>query len=702
MPAFEIVHKGGDAKLKNKYGVYSRQELERQLRQGSFTIKEFASIYSLTPGQMTHILRTLDIDYRNPLNSTRVLDADISDDLHQVLLGTLLGDGYFRTPKCYGLGHGVYQMDYCYHVAEQMHQFVASFGDKDTGGSTEKSFEFWTFRHEVLRAYHDRFYSRGLKKKYFTQESAPDLGPAGLAYWYMDDGKWSSHGAYLCVGKVSEEEGQVLTSLLRNRFDLECTFQCHDARNGNYTIYVTAETRGKFFDIISPYVIPSMKYKLVGSSPPRISFDRDAVVSRHRELCLKAGRRVRYFGDAEISSFVSSWDMKSPKETLVENIRDDIANNRQVSHTCLRELPSEEMLRSMLERGMTDGQVAERYGVGRNTIAALRRSLKIGRRSSRVTVSKISTLFELFEQPDMTIKRAMEETGLSFYKVKGWLKKTGRSKSHQRMMKERMLAKDLQQLDFDPSSAGMSEYVFSKEEMSEEIKNFLKKYEWLKTVGVTAKWCFIMRLRGHLAGVQILNEPAAYSHILGPRTREWECLIQRGCTISWAHEHLGSRMLMMSVNWMIANTEKRVFVGYADPQAGEVGVIYQACNFLYLGDRFGIKNRYRHPTYKKGKSFCEHSLRRTSVFKKWCSDNGVEIKPGWIKPNGFKDVKKIPPEIKKAWYDWGNAIVQESKKVAVDPKGKYVLIKGRDRRETKFLQSLLKYKTYPYPKRSQD
>lgn len=272
-------------------------------------------------------------------------------------------------------------------------------------------------------------------------------------------------------------------------------------------------------------------------------------------------------------------------------------------------------------------------------------------------------------------------------------------KCHQRIMKEQRLSEDIVSLSFDPRQSSIDEYIFAKESFSDEIKKFLIFYEWLQTVGVSAKWCFTMRLKGHLAGVQIFNEPAAYSKILGERSLKMECLIQRGCTISWAHPHLGSKMLMASIKWMVKNTEKRIFVGYADSAAGEIGVLYSACNFKYLGNKFGITCKYKHPTYKPNKPFCAHSLKRTSVFKWWCKQNNVKIEKDYIKSNGFKDLKAISPDIKRAWYDWAKKIISESEKIPVESKGKYVLIKGKDRREQKILDKQFIAKTYPHPKR---
>lgn len=272
-------------------------------------------------------------------------------------------------------------------------------------------------------------------------------------------------------------------------------------------------------------------------------------------------------------------------------------------------------------------------------------------------------------------------------------------KCHQRLMKEQNLAKDLASLSFDPKEVPLSEYVFSKDNYDKSISQFLHSYEWLQTPGVSPKWCFTVKLRGILVGVQLLNEPATYSKLLGDQTMKWECLIQRGATISYAHPHLGSWMLSKAIDWMVRNTDKRVFVGYSDGLAGEYGTIYQASNFKYLGDGWGTDYKYTHPTYRNGKEFCKHSLRRTSVLKSWCKQNGITVEKNWIKPNGFKDLSIIPQQIKQAWYEWGNKLVEESTKIKIPSKGKYVLVKGKNHKEQKYLNALCNFKTYPFPKR---
>jgi hypothetical protein len=232
------------------------------------------------------------------------------------------------------------------------------------------------------------------------------------------------------------------------------------------------------------------------------------------------------------------------------------------------------------------------------------------------------------------------------------------------------------------------------------MNKFVQKYEWLRSIGVSAKWCFSARVHDILAGMQAFNEPAAYSGTFGKDAIKLECLIQRGCTISWAHEHLGSKMLMYSVRWMVNNTSKRVFYGYSDPSAGEIGTIYQACNFKYLGNTFGTDWKYTNPNWRNGKEFCAHSMKRTSLLKQWCKWNNIKIEDGWLKPNGFKDLSVIPKKVKQAWYTWGDKIIKESTRIPVDKKGKYVLIKGKNRREQEELDKIFSVvKTFPYPKR---
>lgn len=235
----------------------------------------------------------------------------------------------------------------------------------------------------------------------------------------------------------------------------------------------------------------------------------------------------------------------------------------------------------------------------------------------------------------------------------------------------------------------IKDFVICDCRFSPEIRAFVERYEWMGTVGVSPRWCFAARIDGVLAGVVCMNLPNAFSKMFGPETKQLECLIQRGASASFGHKHLGSKLIMWAVRWMVANTSRRVFYGYSDPRAGERGIIYSACNFLHMGDKFGATTLYRSIEWGGGKEFSPQSLRRTPVLKRWMRENNVPWLPEYAKPNGFKDLSRLPVEVKNAWYRWGDQVVGRAEAIPIPKKRKWVMILGRDRKETKRLRLLL-------------
>ncbi len=272
--------------------------------------------------------------------------------------------------------------------------------------------------------------------------------------------------------------------------------------------------------------------------------------------------------------------------------------------------------------------------------------------------------------------------------------------SHQYKLRQDTLKEDLSCLDFDPSTVTPKDFKLSYEEYSEEIGLFIKRYEWLGTVGVYPKWVFTARYRSILCGVVLFNEPNAYSKVLGEDTPIYEALIQRGACISWSPKGLASKLIMFGCRYLVKATQKRCFVGYSDSEAGEIGTIYQACNFEFLGSKFGASTLYTHPEFKNGNPFSSQVLRRTSTLRWWAKRNNILMEKSWLKDNGFKDLSAIPEDVKNKWRDWQKRIVSESTPVKQSKKGKYVYVLGRTKIEQKNLNKLKTYKPKPYPKRT--
>lgn len=276
------------------------------------------------------------------------------------------------------------------------------------------------------------------------------------------------------------------------------------------------------------------------------------------------------------------------------------------------------------------------------------------------------------------------------------------TRCHQYLMKLHLINDDKKRLPFDTGALKASQFNIQHENFSKEITKFIEQYEWLGAVGNTPKWCYTARYQRLLAGVVLINEPNAYSLLLGKKTPSYEALIQRGATASWTPKNLGSRLIMFACRHMVAHTNKRLFVCYADPKAREIGTIYQACNFDYLGDSFGAGFVYHNPEINDGFPFSAQTLKRTSAFRKWCRTSGIPLNPSWIKSNGFKNLRTIPESIKNAWYKDIEETLERCIKTPIEKKHKYALLLFKNKREQREITPLKRYKTYPYPKRAKE
>ena len=210
---------------------------------------------------------------------------------------------------------------------------------------------------------------------------------------------------------------------------------------------------------------------------------------------------------------------------------------------------------------------------------------------------------------------------------------------------------------------GIKEFSLSQEKFTKEHREFIERFEWLGTVGNSPVSTFAARLDGVLAGVVLFGRAAGRTPFLA---------IQRGANAPFAHQHLSSRLIGFSLRALKKEGKWDAVIGYSDPRAGEIGTIYSACNFQYMGDSFGAKAMYVNTAFR-AIPFSPASLRRTSILKRWYKQTyGVRLPETWLKPNGFKDVTLVPRPILQEWYAWGDKIIAEASKEEIPLKSKWV------------------------------
>lgn len=254
--------------------------------------------------------------------------------------------------------------------------------------------------------------------------------------------------------------------------------------------------------------------------------------------------------------------------------------------------------------------------------------------------------------------------------------------------------------DEDIQNINLDDFEFScvtTKEEKQESTEFIKRYEWLGTVGSYPTHWFTARYKGILGGVIIMGMPNAFSKLLGEDTKDIERLIARGASASWTPKNLGSKFLMWCIKWMVDNTQYRLFVAYSDLLARERGRIYQALNFYYLGQKSGTNVRCINP-YNPDKIVTDRAFRARSFYKKYCKDLGIEIQKDWF---GEQSVHwdKIPDDIEKKLRDYSKEMYKKAEKIQFPNKRKWAFVLGRDKRETKQLRKkfLELNKVYDYP-----
>lgn len=123
---------------------------------------------------------------------------------------------------------------------------------------------YWirTFSHPLFYCYKNMFYKTyncGKWRKIIPKDLANHLTPRALAYWYMDDGHMESSGFRIATHGFSWNEHLLLKQVFLNNLNISITIR---ETRGFYYIYIPAQYKQIFSNIIKPYILPCFKYKL--------------------------------------------------------------------------------------------------------------------------------------------------------------------------------------------------------------------------------------------------------------------------------------------------------------------------------------------------------------------------------------------------------------------------------------------------------
>jgi LAGLIDADG DNA endonuclease family len=174
-----------------------------------------------------------------------------------LVIGSLLGDGYLMPTTagcCFRVTHGHQQRHYVDWKFSLISEFVRT-APRVSG----RSYYFRTVTHPELSGLRQAFYAPGARKGIPLDLLNLELTAFGLAIWFMDDGAADRNQLRLNTQSFSQDENLVLAEFLHAKFGIAAQLNKDKDR---YRLRIGAKSVARFIILVSPYVIPSMQYKL--------------------------------------------------------------------------------------------------------------------------------------------------------------------------------------------------------------------------------------------------------------------------------------------------------------------------------------------------------------------------------------------------------------------------------------------------------
>lgn len=192
-----------------------------------------------------------------------------NQDVLSVLVGSLLGDGYAERLKNGGVRfrfrQTVKHKEYLFYLYDFFNKrgycsnnLPVLFKQVD-GDKTFESYRFDTYAYSSWMWLYKLFYTNN-KVKVIPKNIAELLTPQALAIWIMDKGIWKNSGVRIATPRSLRPRGVELLKLtLESKFNLKCSLH---KNNDRYQLYIKKESIPLLRELVLPYFVPSMLYKL--------------------------------------------------------------------------------------------------------------------------------------------------------------------------------------------------------------------------------------------------------------------------------------------------------------------------------------------------------------------------------------------------------------------------------------------------------
>lgn len=213
---------------------------------------------------------------RRYLNINNKNYNNLNNNFKDALIGDLLGDGHIRYPS----NGKTTRMEFTFSkdnlpylnylkfivYSEFCTQSRPTPWPNPKSGKPITQYWFSTRYLPIFKELHNQWYKEvsGKYIKIIPFNIKEILKPRGLAHWIMGDGYWLNDTVYLCTDCYTKEEVILLIETLKKNFNIISGINKRKRENGIicWRIRISKLSVNKLRDIIIPFMIPEMLYKL--------------------------------------------------------------------------------------------------------------------------------------------------------------------------------------------------------------------------------------------------------------------------------------------------------------------------------------------------------------------------------------------------------------------------------------------------------
>ncbi|MFA5396502.1 MAG: hypothetical protein WC346_10890 [Methanogenium sp.] len=244
-----------------KKGTLQVIELIKDLADKGLSRNQISKSLQMSNRQLSTFL------YRHSvLGITRYNNIFPNEEQIQVIIGSLLGDGCISFSGKYSknarlqISHCIKQKEYILFKYNKLKTlcnngiYTRYRKDKRFKKEIYEHCELKTKSLEIFSDYRNKWYINN--KKTVNISDIEKIEALGLAIWFMDDGTRERSGVSFATIGFNKPDVILLSKILKHKFNLDTKI-----RKDN-TLYIRKRSLNDFINLIKPYIIDSMKYKI--------------------------------------------------------------------------------------------------------------------------------------------------------------------------------------------------------------------------------------------------------------------------------------------------------------------------------------------------------------------------------------------------------------------------------------------------------